>query len=303
MTVELDDHEIFAAADAVLASGFNVTPKRVREVLQRGNPVHIGARLDQWWAQLTQEETRPALLNKAIAMLWEQALILARQEAKRVLADERQVWIEQSLLTEKTFVGQYRTLEQLLTKESRVFFGGDLQSRRLIEQMCERLRQVRSHLKDADLTVRTAEENLIGAKRQLAEAQAMTTKYQHQCVKQDIELQALYSELLSRPIGANAKILSGTSDDQKVREVLDFWPLLSMAQANMQQRFDELRRPLIQDRMGGGAEELKRHEGQLEVARHLCNELSRQANAYRHAANALYAEFWSIYWGGGKKDK
>ena len=52
MTVELSDHEIFAAADAVLASGLNVTPKRVREVLKRGNPVHIGAQLDRWWAQL-----------------------------------------------------------------------------------------------------------------------------------------------------------------------------------------------------------------------------------------------------------
>ncbi|MFL1390640.1 DNA-binding protein [Pseudomonas tritici] len=303
MTVELSDHEIFAAADAVLASGFNVTPKRVREVLKRGNPVHIGAQLDRWWAQLMQEETRPALLDKAIAMLWDQALIMAREEATRAIADERQVWIEQSLQTEKTFVGQYRTLEQLLTKESQVFFGGDLQSRRLFEQMRERLRQLRSHLKSADLAVLSAEENLNSTKRQLTDAQATASKYERQCVKYEMELQALYSELLSRPIGASSMTLSETCDDQKAKPVLDFWPLLSMAQASIQQRLNELRRPLTQVGIGAGAEEVARREGQLEVVRHLCYEFSRQANAYRHVANDLYAEFSSIYWGGGKKDE
>lgn len=243
MTVELSDHEIFAAADAVLASGLNVTPKRVREVLKRGNPVHIGAQLDRWWAQLMQEETRPALLDKAIAMLWDQALIMAREEATRAIADERQVWIEQSLQTEKTFVGQYRALEQLLTKESQVFFGGDLQSRRLIEQMRERLRQLRSYLKCADQIVLSAEENLKSSKRQLTEVQATASKYQRQCVKYEMELQALYSELLNRPIGASSMTLSESSNDQMGKPVIDFWPLLSMAQASIQQRLNELRRP------------------------------------------------------------
>jgi len=51
MAVGVPEHEVFAAADAVLARGERPTVERVRMELGRGSPARVGGLLDQWWAQ------------------------------------------------------------------------------------------------------------------------------------------------------------------------------------------------------------------------------------------------------------
>lgn len=73
MTVDVSDEDIFAAADAILSSGRNATPARVRALLGRGSPQRIGALLDRWWAQLLDRlhrNTLPTPINQALGMLW-----------------------------------------------------------------------------------------------------------------------------------------------------------------------------------------------------------------------------------------
>ncbi|WP_196373647.1 DNA-binding protein [Pseudomonas fluorescens] len=104
--------DIFAAADAILASSRNATPTRARAYLGHGTPQRIGALLDQRWARRAQKETRPALLKNALAILWEQATIHAR-----AIDGERQSWAGERLVMEKAFTRRYQALEQALTKE------------------------------------------------------------------------------------------------------------------------------------------------------------------------------------------
>ncbi|MHC8350858.1 DNA-binding protein [Pseudomonas sp. RT4P38] len=124
MTVDLSDEEIFAAADAVLASGRNATTARVRAQLGRGSPQRSGALLDRWWAQLLDRlhrNTLPAPINHALGLPWEQATAQGRQDAEQTSARQRQAWLDDRRVMEKAFAKQRQALEQSLTRERQAF--------------------------------------------------------------------------------------------------------------------------------------------------------------------------------------
>ncbi|MNG36411.1 hypothetical protein D3C84_1234310 [compost metagenome] len=54
MAVGVPEHDVFAAADAVLARGERPTVERIRLELGRGSPARVGGLLDQWWARLAE---------------------------------------------------------------------------------------------------------------------------------------------------------------------------------------------------------------------------------------------------------
>jgi len=98
MAVGVPEHEVFAAADAVLARGERPTVERVRLELGRGSPARVGGLLDQWWARLAERlsgETRlPALpgeVSQAFVSVWQQAILLAQGVAEQTLTEQRQV--------------------------------------------------------------------------------------------------------------------------------------------------------------------------------------------------------------------
>jgi chromosome segregation ATPase len=98
MAVGVPEHEVFAAADAVLARGERPTVERVRLELGRGSPARVGRLLDQWWARLAERlngETRlptlPGEVSQAFVAVWQQAIHLAQGVAERALAEQRQV--------------------------------------------------------------------------------------------------------------------------------------------------------------------------------------------------------------------
>lgn len=98
MAVGGPEHDVFAAADTVLARGDRPTVERVRLQLGRGSPARVGGPLDQWWSRLAQRlngETRlPALpgeVSQAFIAVWQQAILLAQGVAEGALAGQRQV--------------------------------------------------------------------------------------------------------------------------------------------------------------------------------------------------------------------
>ncbi|WAH55921.1 DNA-binding protein [Pseudomonas silvicola] len=98
MAVGVPEHEVFAAADAVLARGERPTVERVRLELGKGSPARVGALLDQWWEQLASRlrgETRlpglPAEVAQAFVALWQQATTLAQGVMEQSMAAQRQV--------------------------------------------------------------------------------------------------------------------------------------------------------------------------------------------------------------------
>jgi DNA repair exonuclease SbcCD ATPase subunit len=100
MAVGVPEHEVFAAADAVLARGERPTVERVRLELGRGSPARVGGLLDQWWARLAElmsGETRlPALpgeVSQAFVAVWQQAIYLAQGVAEQALDEQRQLLV------------------------------------------------------------------------------------------------------------------------------------------------------------------------------------------------------------------
>jgi hypothetical protein len=100
MAVGVPEHDVFAAADAVLARGERPTVERVRLELGRGSPARVGGLLDQWWARLADrlsgQSRLPALpseVSQAFVAVWQQAIHLAQGVAEQVLAEQRQVLI------------------------------------------------------------------------------------------------------------------------------------------------------------------------------------------------------------------
>lgn len=98
MAIGVPETEVFAAADAVLARGERPTVERVRLELGRGSPARIGGLLDQWWAQLAERlngharlPELPPAMSQAFMTIWEQATQLAREDAERGLAAQREM--------------------------------------------------------------------------------------------------------------------------------------------------------------------------------------------------------------------
>lgn len=98
MAVGVPEHEVFAAADTVLARGERPTVERVRLELGRGSPARVGGLLDIWWARLAERlkgETRlpalPSEVSRAFVAVWQQAIHLAQGVAEQALAQQREV--------------------------------------------------------------------------------------------------------------------------------------------------------------------------------------------------------------------
>ncbi|WP_426128990.1 DNA-binding protein [Pseudomonas sp. DWP1b1] len=96
MAIGVPDHDVFAAADAVLARGERPTVERVRLELGRGSPARVGGLLDQWWASLAERlssETRlptlPEEVSQAFVAVWLQATHPVHGAAEQALSEQR----------------------------------------------------------------------------------------------------------------------------------------------------------------------------------------------------------------------
>lgn len=100
--VQQDD--VWAAADALLAEGLRPTIERVRQKIGRGSPNTVSPMLEAWFATLgprlgeggakEEEGNLPAPVRQGMAKLWESALLSARQDAAQALEQAQQALVQ-----------------------------------------------------------------------------------------------------------------------------------------------------------------------------------------------------------------
>lgn len=94
----VQQHEVNAAAEALLALHQRPTVARVRERLGRGSPNRVGPMLESWFTTLAPrlgivtsegEEGAPAAVRQAVDEIWQAALDEAQGRARAALQEER----------------------------------------------------------------------------------------------------------------------------------------------------------------------------------------------------------------------
>lgn len=103
----VQQHEVDAAADALLAERLRPTVERVRVKMGRGSPNTVAPMLEQWFAGLAPRlgvaadgaagdvTGVPATVRQALDSVWAHALETARRQAEAELALERGVLVSQ----------------------------------------------------------------------------------------------------------------------------------------------------------------------------------------------------------------
>lgn len=104
----VQQEEVWAAADALIAAGERPTIERVRLKIGRGSPNTVSPMLEAWFATLAPrlgvaasgaqpaEEGAPKELRQALDAVWATAVAAARDKADRALAPERDRLAQQS---------------------------------------------------------------------------------------------------------------------------------------------------------------------------------------------------------------
>ena len=191
MASGVPEHEVWAAADAVLARGERPTVERVRTELGRGSPARVGQLLEQWWEQLAQRLKGHALLPElpgdvaqAFTEAWRLALTHADTTAQVALAEEHN-----RLFAAQTTITQERKLWEIALAEARADLAesanklaqAELQSTerqglndRLAAEVAD-VRQQRDHLR-AQLEHRQTELNALRAEHATVQAHIRTVE-------------------------------------------------------------------------------------------------------------------------------
>jgi predicted nucleic acid-binding Zn-ribbon protein len=158
------EHEVWAAADAVLARGERPTVERVRIELGRGSPARVGQLLEQWWEQLAQRLKGHALLPElpgdvaqSFAETWRLALAHAGTNAEASLIEQQNTLLaEQMSLTQERKVWEIALAEAHaeLAEGASKLVQAELQlaeRQGLVDQLVAEVtdvRQQRAHLQD-----------------------------------------------------------------------------------------------------------------------------------------------------------
>lgn len=228
MSVGVPEHDVFAAADAVLARGERPTVERVRLELGRGSPARVGALLDQWWEQLAgrlRGETRlpslPAEVAQAFVAIWQQATTLAQGVVEQALAGQRQVLAEEraelaaSEDRARLEVAQARqqTAEALAARQGAEARLADLEQ--LLAQRQEQIDDLRVQRDELQEQRDDARQQLVGIRQQLHDSreQAEQARNEQQRYTREVEDRA-YREIdrareESKLLGAQLKDASG----------------------------------------------------------------------------------------------
>ncbi|MCP1375155.1 DNA-binding protein [Dyella lutea] len=191
MASGVPEHEVWAAADAVLARGERPTVERVRTELGRGSPARVGQLLEQWWEQLAQRLKGHALLPElpgevaqAFTEAWRLALAHADTTAQAALAEEHnRLFAEQTTLTQERKLWEIALAEAKadLTESANKLAQAELQGAErqgLIDRLAAEVadvRQQRDHLQ-AQLEHRQTELNALRAEHATVQAHIRTVE-------------------------------------------------------------------------------------------------------------------------------
>ncbi len=166
----VQQHEVDAAADALIAERLRPTIERVRMKIGRGSPNTVGPMLEVWFASLAPrlgvgpaavENGAPAAVRHVLETVWSAALSAAKGEANAALASDREsLALEREALEiarqdvtrhEAALAERAAALEQAL----------ELAKSQLREQT-ERLAQLKTELVQAGQELAQARESVVG---------------------------------------------------------------------------------------------------------------------------------------------
>lgn len=144
--VQQDD--VWGAADALIAEGLRPTIERVRMKIGRGSPNTVSPMLEGWFATLGRRlgvadgqeggGEVPAPVLKAASTLWELAVLSAREESEKALADLRQAVVaDRSALEVREVDLAHR--KQVLKERQNAFDEALLLARRQAADLSSRL--------------------------------------------------------------------------------------------------------------------------------------------------------------------
>lgn len=203
--------EIWAAADALIAEGLRPTIERVRQKLGRGSPNTVSPMLEAWFATLgkrlgvTEQQNDlkgvPPILNQSITKIWEIALLEAHKEAGQSVAQ-----VNEALALERAELDER---EAKLAQRDLVLNERELASNNALEL----------------------------ANRQFSELSTRFTEIQNQLQQREIELLELRAEHASLRS-------SNQSDIRKHEETVKF---LNQERQQLEERNDLNHRRLLQD--------------------------------------------------------
>lgn len=191
----IQEHDVWAAADALLRNGEQPTIERVRLHLGRGSPNTVGPHLKAWFKSLSGRIAAraapgqggeggagvPEALTQAAAQMWQQALEHARAEWSDAAAQAQAAIDEARQRLEHDQAALVRERARLQAREA------DLEAsvRAAHEQLGHaesRLRATEQHWHDAETRRRETAAALEAAQAQLAELQGslIATRERHQ---------------------------------------------------------------------------------------------------------------------------
>lgn len=186
--------EVSAAADALLAKGQRPTVDRVRRQLGRGSPNTVGPMLETWFVGLAPRlgfpssqngdvNAPPAELRHAIDALWRQARDQANQEAQNALSVEReQLQVQRNQLNEE---------RSLLARDAAALVERDKLRNAALERAQGQGDELTQQLRDMQATLQQRDNELGSVRVSLARAveakDALQAKHQQaiQAVSED----------------------------------------------------------------------------------------------------------------------
>jgi len=154
----VQQHEVNAAADALLAQQVRPTVERVRMKIGHGSPNTVGPMLETWFATLgprlgvAQSEEGPGMpapARQAFEGVWSTVLALAREQGQRELAGERD-HLDQQRAELEALRSALATQEAAATEREQLLREARDLALRELEASATRVRDVQASLQQRD---------------------------------------------------------------------------------------------------------------------------------------------------------
>jgi chromosome segregation ATPase len=173
----VQESDVWAAADALIAQGLRPTIERVRQHIGRGSPNTVSPMLETWFATLGRRlgvagEQDPSVLQsvpdpvqRLAQDLWEMAQEEAKESARHALAQREDALkaAEQEQLTQKEQLAQREvTMQAQKEAMNQALQAAQAQAQDLVR----RLDEVQQQLQDRDQRLEELREELSAANRQ-----------------------------------------------------------------------------------------------------------------------------------------
>ena len=171
--VQQDD--VWAAADALIAEGLRPTIERVRLKMGRGSPNTVSPLLEAWFATLgprlgvkepkEEKGSLPPAVQQASAKLWEVALVLAYKEVEMATMGAKQALEEERTIFESS-VAEFLHQEAVFAERQAAAERALVVAKDQISDLCARLQESKTLLAERDHEIESTQSRLSAVEQQ-----------------------------------------------------------------------------------------------------------------------------------------